>query len=183
LAVLLPPSAVPPAVPRRAWIQVLDFFRAFGIQQAGPLDPAVRGVEPADDGIETEQLGVDHQRQAHVGLGFVFLDPRPLLHQLHQVPAVHLDHLSHVGPRYPQRYQDLHHQLVARRRGHVRGRAQPPGQLLRPGRGDPEALLRPVLAVALRLDQPVPLEPLQRGVDLPHVQRPDLPGPRLELLP
>ena len=56
-------------------------------------------------------------------------------------------------------------------------------QLLGTRRGDPEALLRAVLAVTVGLDQPVPLEALQRGVDLAHVQRPDLTGPRLELLP
>ena len=147
-----------------------------------PLDAAVSCVQPADHGIEPEQLRVHHQRQAHVVLGFAFLDPRPLLHQLHQVPAVHLDHVPYVGAGHPQRHQDLHHQLVARRRGHVRGRAQPPGQFFRPGRGDPEALLRAVLAVTVGLDQPVALQPLQRGVDLAHVQRPDLPGSRLELL-
>ena len=52
-----------------------------------------------------------------------------------------------------------------------------------PRRGDPEALLRSVLGVPVGLDQPVSLEALQRGVDLAHVQRPDLTGPRLELLP
>src|SRR4029077_16084732 len=47
----------------------------------------------------------------------------------------------------------------------------------------PGALLRAVLAVAVGLHQPVPLEPLQRGVDLADIQRPDLTGPRLELFP
>src|SRR6185437_1241598 len=119
---------------------------------------------------------------AHVGLGFGLLDPGPLLHQLHQVPAVHLDHVPYVCPRHPQRHQDLHHQLVPRRRTHVGRRAQPPGQLGRAGRGNPETLLRAVLAVVIRLDQSVALPPLQGRVDLAHVQRPDLPGPRLELL-
>ena len=51
----------------------------------------------------------------------------------------------------------------------------------RAGRRDPETLLRAILAVAVGLDQPVPLQPLQRGVDLADIQRPDLAGPRLEL--
>ena len=48
--------------------------------------------------------------------------------------------------------------------------------------GDPEALLRAVIPVIVRLDQAVTLEPLQRRVDLADVERPDLTGPRLELL-
>ena len=55
------------------------------------------------------------------------------------------------------------------------------GQLVGAGGGDPVALLRP-LAVAVGLDEPVPLEALQRRVDLPDVQRPDLARPRLELV-
>ena len=56
------------------------------------------------------------------------------------------------------------------------------GQLRRAGGGDPEALLRAVVAVAVGLDQPVALQPLQRRVHLADVQRPHLAGPRLELL-
>ena len=110
------------------------------------------------------------------------LMPGPLLHQLDQVPAVHLDHVVHVGAGHPHRHQDLHHQLIARRRGQVGWRAQPGGQLGRPVLGDPEALLRPLVRVVVGLDQPVALQPLQGLVHLAHVQRPHLAGPRLELL-
>ena len=66
----------------------------------------------------------------------------------------------------------------------VSGRGpQPLGKLPATGRGDPEALLRALALRVVGLDQPVALQALQGGVDLPHVERPDLAGPGLELLP
>ena len=53
------------------------------------------------------------------------LDPGVVLHQLDQVPAVHLDHVVHVDARHLQGHQHLDHQLVARRRGQVGRGAQP----------------------------------------------------------
>ena len=50
-------------------------------------------------------------------------------------------------------------------------------------RREAEPLLGPILGVVVGFDQPVPLEALQRGVHLSDVERPDLAGPRLELLP
>ena len=93
-----------------------------------------------------------------------------------------LDHLMRVGARHPRRHQHLHHQLVARRGGQVRRRAQPGGQRLLAAGRDPEPLLRPVLAGAVGLGQPVALQPAQRLVHLADVQRPHLAGPGLELL-
>jgi len=57
------------------------------------------------------------------------------------------------------------------------------GKLLATGRSDPEALLRAITLRVVGLDQPVTLQALQGGVDLSHVERPDLARPRLELLP
>ena len=108
------------------------------------------------------------------------LDPRVALHDLDRVPAVHLQDLVDVGAGDLQRDQHLDHELVARRRDEVGRRAQPAGELFGAGGGDPVALLRP-LAVRVGLDEPVALEALQRRVDLPDVQRPDLARPRLEL--
>ena len=45
-----------------------------------------------------------------------------------------------------------------------------------------EALLGALLGRVVGLDQPVALEALQRRVHLPHVERPDVAGPGLELL-
>ena len=56
-------------------------------------ETAISGVKPAHHRVQAEQLGIDRQREAETGLGLVFLEARPLLHQLHQVPAVRLDHL------------------------------------------------------------------------------------------
>jgi hypothetical protein len=91
--------------------------RRLGLRRVGggALEPPVGRVQPPDHRVEPEELGVDDQGQAQVGLGFGFLDAGPLLHQLHQVAPVDLDHLVHVGAGYPQRHQHLHHQLVTRR--------------------------------------------------------------------
>ena len=148
----------------------------------GPRQPHLRGVQPPDHRVQPEQLGIDHQRQAQVVAGLALLQPRPLLHQLQQVHAVRLDHLMRVGARHPRRHQHLHHQLVTRRGGQVRRRAQPVGQRLPAAGRDPEPLLRPVLAGAVGLGQPVALQPAQRLVHLADVQRPHLAGPGLELL-
>ncbi len=66
--------------------------------------------------------------------------------------------------------------------GQVGRRAQPAGQLLGAVGGDPEPLLRAGIGVVVGLDQAVALQPLQRRVHLPDVERPHLAGARLELL-
>jgi hypothetical protein len=99
------------------------------------------------------------------------------------VAAVDLDELVHVDPGHGQRDQHLDDQLVTGWRPGVGRGAQPLGELSAAGRGDPEALLRAVALRVVGLDQPVALQALQGGVDLPHVERPDLAGPGLELLP
>ena len=93
-----------------------------------------------------------------------------------------LDHLVHVDAGHPPGDEDLHDQLVARRQAQVRRRAQPGGELALAIGGDPEVLLRTLLGRVVGLDEPVPLEPLQRGVHLADVERPDFAGPFLELL-
>jgi len=148
----------------------------------GALEPAVRGVQPPDHRVEPEQLGIHHQRQAEVVVGLGLLDPGPLLHELDQIPAMDLDDLMHVGAGHPERHQHLHHQLVPRRGGQVRRGTQPRGQLGQALAGDPEGLLRAVLRLVVGLDQPVPLQPLQRRVHLADVERPDFAGARLEFL-
>jgi hypothetical protein len=51
------------------------------------------------------------------------------------------------------------------------------------GGGDPiPLLLLRRFAFAVALDEPVSLEALQRRIDLPDVQRPNLARPRLELV-
>ena len=87
-----------------------------------------------------------------------------------------------VDRRDLQGDEHLDHELISRRRDEVRWRAQPARQLLFAVGGDSVSLLRPLALAVVGLDEPVPLEPLQRRVDLPDVQRPDLAGPRLELV-
>ena len=50
------------------------------------------------------------------------------------------------------------------------------------GGRDPVPLPRALALAVVGLDEPVPLEALQRRVDLPDVERPDLARPRLELV-
>ena len=78
----------------------------------GACEVVVGGVEPLDHRVQPEQLGVDPQRQAEIVIGFILLDPGPLLHQLRQVPTVYLDHLMNVGAGHPQRGQNLRRHLV-----------------------------------------------------------------------
>ena len=62
------------------------------------LQANVGGIEPADDGLQPEELGVDDERQRHVVLSGRGLDLRIPLHDLDHVPAVHLQDLVDVGP-------------------------------------------------------------------------------------
>src|SRR4029079_6496967 len=73
----------------------------------------------------------------------------------------------------------LDHEFVARRRNEIGRVAQPLGQLTLAGGRDPIPLLRS-LALSGGFDEPVPLEPLERRVDLPDVQRPHIARSRLE---
>ena len=87
-----------------------------------------------------------------------------------------------VDPGNLQGDQHLDHELVARGRHELGRRAKPVGQLAVAGGRDPVALLRPLALAVVGLDEPVPLEALQRRVDLPDVERPDLARPGLELV-
>ncbi len=153
------------------------------VVQKPHAETSIGGVEPPDDRIQAEQLGVDHQREAQIEIGFVFLETRPLLHELHQIAAMHLNHVVDIDIGHPERHHDLDDQLVARRRGEVRWGAEPVRQLLSALGRDPEAILRAALSGFVGFDQSVALEALERRVHLPHIERPDLSGSRLELLP
>jgi hypothetical protein len=99
------------------------------------------------------------------------------------VPAVHLQDLVDVGAGYLQGDQHLDHELVTRRRDELRRRPKPRCQRLRAFGGDPVPLLllRSVVLV-VGLHEPVALKTLKCRVNLADVQRPDLAGPRLELV-
>ena len=148
-----------------------------------PLDPGLDRVEPADDRVQPEQLGVDRESEAQVALGPGVLDPGPLLHELRRGSAG-----ASGSPR--------------RRRCRAAGSPSAPSSRARPvaersGRvacaarsassAVPVAVIwktfcGPVVG-AFGLDQPVALQPLQGRIDLAHVQRPHLACPGLELLP
>ena len=87
-----------------------------------------------------------------------------------------------VGPGDLEGDQHLDHELVARGRHEVGRGAQPVGQLAVTGGRDPVALLRSLAFAVVGLDEPVPLEALERRVHLADVERPDLARPRLELV-
>jgi hypothetical protein len=146
-----------------------------------PPRPDVGSVEPADNRLEPEQLGVRDQRQRDVVRRRVRLDAGIALHDLDRVPPVDLQDLVDVDLWDLQGDQHLDHELVPWWRHEFGRGAQPAVELLSAGRRDPVALLR-TPAVRVGLDEPVALESLQRRVDLPDVQRPDLARPRLELV-
>jgi hypothetical protein len=63
------------------------------------LQADVGGIEPADDPLEPEELGISDERQRHVVLRRLRLDPRVALHDLDHVLAVHLQELVDIDPR------------------------------------------------------------------------------------
>ena len=65
------------------------------------------------------QLCVDHECESEVEVGLVFLESRPLLHELNEIATMDLDHVVHRHPRHANRRENLDHELVPRRRGHV----------------------------------------------------------------
>jgi hypothetical protein len=93
-----------------------------------------------------------------------------------------LQDLVDVGPWDLQGDEDLDHQLVARRRYEVRRCAKPVGQLPAACGRDPVPLLGALAFLVVGLDEPVPFEALERRVDLPDVERPDLARAGLELV-
>src|SRR5262249_16380653 len=79
--------------------------------------------------------------------------------------------------------EHLDHEFVSRRRDELGWGAEPVGELLGPGGGDPvPLLLLRLFALPLGLDEPVPPEALKGRVDLADVKRPYLPRPRFELV-
>ena len=146
------------------------------------LQADVGGVEPADDRLEPEELGIGDERQRHVVLAGGRLDLGVALHDLDHVPAVHLQDLVDVGPGDLQGDEHLDHELVARGRHELGRGAKPVGQLAAACGRDPVPLPRSLAFAVVGLDEPVPLEALEGRVDLPDVERPDLARPGLELV-
>ena len=95
---------------------------------------------------------------------------------------MHLQDLVDVGPGDLQCDQHLDHELVARRRHKLGWSTQPLGQLALARGRDPVALARTLARPVVGLDESVAFKALQRRVHLPDIQRPDLAGPRLELV-
>jgi hypothetical protein len=96
--------------------------------------------------------------------------------------AVDLDDVVDVDLGHPQGDQDLDDELVARGGGQIRRGAEPLVQLLGPVGRDLETLLGALLLGIDGLDQSVPLEALEGGVHLAHVEGPDVARLGLELL-
>ena len=63
------------------------------------VQSAVGRVEPADDGIQSEQFGIGDQGELEIEVSLVLFETRPLLHQLDEVAPVDLDDVVHVDPR------------------------------------------------------------------------------------
>jgi hypothetical protein len=140
------------------------------------LEAHVGRIEPADDRLEPEQLGVAEP-------DFRSSLPAPTrvaLHDLDHVPTIPAD-LVDVDPRNLESDEHLDHELVARGRHEVRRGTKPVGQLAIARRRDPVALLRAGGFPVVGLDEPVALEAPERCIDLAYVERPDFAGPRLEL--
>ena len=146
------------------------------------LQANVGGIEPADDRFQPEELSIDDERQRHVVLSGRGLDLGVPLHDLDHVPAVHLQDLVDVGPGDLKGDEHLDHELVAGRRLELGRGAKPLGQRTLAGGRDPVALPRSLAFPVVGLDEPVAFEALQRRVDLPDVERPDLARPRLEFV-
>jgi hypothetical protein len=102
-----------------------------------------------------------------------------ILQGAHRLAALHLDHLGDVDAGGGGREGDLDGQLVAGRGGAHRG-DEPLADLLSAALGDP--VDDPALGVLLAAQhQPVALEPVEGGVDLPDVERPGPIGAPVEL--
>ena len=107
----------------------------------------------------------------------VVLEPGVALHRLDDVAAVGLDELVHVDPGHPQRHEHLDDELVAGRLATCRAACAarrrsswPPASVRR------YPFCGPLALGVVGLDEAVALEPLERRVDLPDVERPHLPG-------
>ena len=73
-----------------------------GRSRARALQATVGGVEPADDRVEPEELGVDDEGEGEVEVRLVLLEPRPLLHQLDEIAAMDLDHVVDRNARHTE---------------------------------------------------------------------------------
>jgi hypothetical protein len=98
--------------------------------------PDVGRIEPADNPLQPEQLGVGDERQPDIVLPGLHLQVRVPLHQLDHVPTMSLHDAVHISPGHPQADQHLDDKLIPRRRNIAGRRAKPAIQLGGPGRGD-----------------------------------------------
>ena len=120
-------------------------------------------IEPADDRLEPEELGIGDERQRDVVLPGSCLDLCIALHDLDHVATMRLQDLVDVGPRNLEGHQHLDYELVTRGRHEVGWRPKPVGQLARAGGSDPVALLRSLTLSIVCLDETVALEALERS--------------------
>ena len=139
-------------------------------------------IQPAGNPLQPEQLGVGDEPHGDIVLCRLRLHPPVPLHQLDHVPPVGLHDVVHIRPGHPQADQHLDDKLIARRRNVTGGSAKPACQLSAASLGDRKPLLRSRPVLAVRLDEAGALQALQGDVNLPHIQRPHLAGPLLELL-
>ena len=133
------------------------------------LQPGVGRIQPADNSLQPEQLGVGDKSQPDILLRGLRLQVPVPLHQLDHVPPVDLHDVVHISPGHPQADQHLDDELIPRRR-QVAGRgAEPALQLRTAGLGDHEPLLRSRPVLVAGLHEPVALKALQSYIHLPHI--------------
>jgi len=126
---------------------------------------------------------VDDEGEGEVEVRLVLLEPRPLLHQLDEVAAMDLDHVVTETPGTRRAISTL---ITSSSRG---GWVMSAGVLnhvsssFRPASVMWNTFCGPAfLPAVVGLDQLVSLEALERRVDLPDVEGPQLAGALLELL-
>jgi hypothetical protein len=73
------------------------------------MKSAVSGIKPPHNGIQSKEFGVDREREGDIALRLVLFKMRPLLHQLHDVSAVHLDYFVYVDVRQARGDKYLDH--------------------------------------------------------------------------
>ena len=147
----------------------------------GPGELGLAAVQPPQLGLGLEDQRVEHERPGQVGVR-VRAGPQPgqLLQALSGRRALHPHHPAYVGRGRADREGQLDRQLVPGRGRALDRSGEPVGHGGPAGGGDPVGRLAVLLG---RLDQPVPLQPGQRRVDLPDVQRPGPAGAGLQPRP
>jgi hypothetical protein len=111
----------------------------------------------------------------------VLLESRVFVHRLDEMPTVDLAELRMVDLGDAQCDEQFDHELVSGWGGEIGRGSEPGGELVATGIGEVEDVLRAV-CVVIGVDEAVALEALQRGVDLPRVERPHLARSRFEVV-